>query len=173
MNTYQCLNDIINDDERKQLLSQAMNIKMWSTKISDYRLEMDSGIKQLEIEGIIKKIVNRVNPTLKFFIANFAKFTSNDYIVIHKDTDTVPGRSSNITWALYPEIKDYTPIQYWNDDKTFNEVVDFEKKPLVINTRKYHSVDNTSKYDRYCFQLCYYDPIEKLVDLDLQGKLFI
>ena len=34
-------------------------------------------------------------------------------------------------------------------------------------------VDNTSKYDRYCFQLCYYDPIEKLVDLDLQGKLFI
>ena len=51
--------------------------------------------------------------------------------------------------------------------------MNFNSYRNVINTRKYHSVDNTSKYDRYCFQLCYYDPIEKLVDLDLQGKLFI
>ena len=173
MNTYQCINDMISDDERKQLLSQAMNIKMWSYKISDYKLEESCGIIKLNIEGIVKKLVNRVNPTLKFFMADFGKFSSKETIAIHKDTDTVSGRDSNITWALYPELKDFSPIQYWNEDKTFNEVVNYEKKPLIVNTKKYHSVDNTSEYDRYTFQLCFYDPIEKLVDLDLQGKLFI
>ena len=39
MNTYQCINDIITEDERKQLLSEAMNFKWWNDKFSFQVLE--------------------------------------------------------------------------------------------------------------------------------------
>ena len=82
MNTYQCINDIITEDERKQLLSEAMNFKLWNDKFPFQVLEIypDSKIllsmfsKDLEDSSftdildftspLIKKIMSKVNPKL-------------------------------------------------------------------------------------------------------------
>ena len=47
----------------------------------------------------------------------------------------------------------------------------YSKKPLIINTSNYHSVHNNN-FNRYTFQLCSNDPIEKLVELDKKNELF-
>ncbi len=195
MNTYQCKNDMITKDERKQLLSETMNFKLWSDKVSFQVLEFDPlkqhfclykfskdldeknydeirELKKSPLEGLFTKLINKTNSKLKFFIAAYVKFASGGGVRIHKDTDTVPGRASSITWALSP-LKDFSPIRFYNEDKTFNEDVYYKEKPLLVNTNNYHTVDNKSEQPRYSFQLCFYDPIEKLVELDQKGELFI
>ena len=178
MNTYQCINDIITEDERNQLLSEAMNFKLWNDKFSFQVLEFypDSKIllsmfsKDLEDSSftdildftspLIKKIMSKVNSKLTLKQAAFVKMPIKGGIKIHKDTDTIPGRRTCITWALSP-IKDFSPVIFYNEDKTFNEKVYYEKKPLIINTSKYHSVDNQIE-PRYTFQLCFYETIEEV-----------
>ena len=58
-------------------------------------------------------------------------------------------------------------------DETFVETVYYGEKPLIITTRNNHSCNNESEVDRISFQLCFYDPIEKLAELDQRGELFI
>jgi hypothetical protein len=182
MNSYQCINDIINVDERKQLLSQAMNCNYHNYKTykgTHTGLQVVStGDEKLPLDGLVKELVSRVNPNLKFFIAVFMKFAPNDgtgigsnNYGIHKDDHL--GRTSCITWALYPELKDFSPVKYYNEDETFNEAVYYKEKPLIITTRNNHSVDNKSEKARYTFQICFYDSIEKLAELDQKGELFI
>ena len=43
MNTYQCKDDIINADEKGQLLSEVKNISLWSNKLSYYAPKDDTG----------------------------------------------------------------------------------------------------------------------------------
>ena len=194
MNTYQCKNDIITKEERKKLLSESMNFKLWSDRVSTYKpVEADTGIivmkskegdtykatKDYEkfmikspLEGLFTKLVNKTNPKLKFFIAAYVKFADNNGVVTHKDTDTIVGRRSCVNWALSP-LKQFPPIRFYNEDKTFNEDVYYKEKPLIVNTGNYHSVNNTSGQPRYSFQICFYDPIETLVKLDQKGELFI
>ena len=170
MNTYQCKNDIINEDERKQLLSQARGCDYYN--YTTYK-GTNTGLQvvKLPIDGLVKKLVNKTNSKLKFFIADFIKFYPKVGIHPHKDDHL--GRASCITWALYPSLKDFCPIKYYNEDKTFNEEVYYEKKPLIITTRNNHSCSNESEVERYTFQLCFYDPIEKLAELDQKDELFI
>ena len=198
MNTYQCINDIINVDERKQLLSEAMSYNyetnitkgIYPPKVSYYHnhkiykgtptgIQVVSTYKgAVPIVGLVKEMINKTNPKLGFFIAVFMKFAPKDgtgigskNYGIHKDDHR--GRTSCITWALYPELKDFSPIKYYNEDETFNEAVYYKEKPLIITTRNNHSVDNKSEEARYTFQICFYDPIEKLAELDQKGELFI
>tara|TARA_B100000214_G_scaffold350601_1_gene304393 strand:+ start:4051 stop:4617 length:567 start_codon:yes stop_codon:yes gene_type:complete len=174
-NTYQCKTDIISKDERKQLLSQAMNCHYHgyeTNKGTHTGLQVVSTSDgKLPLDGLVKKFVDRVNPKLKFFIADFIKFAPKDGIFIHKDDHL--GRASCITWALYPPLKDFSPVKYYNEDKTFQEAVYYEDKPLIISTRNYHSCNNESEVARYTFQICFYDSIEKLAALDKKGELFI
>ncbi len=175
MNTYQCKNNIISKDERKQLLSQAMNCNYHyhiTKKGTHTKLQVVStGDGQLPLDGLVKEVVNRVNPNLKFFIANFLKFGPKAGLFIHKDGHL--GRATCITWALYPPLKDFSPISYYNEDETFVETVYYREKPLIITTRNNHSCNNESEVDRISFQICFYDPIEKLAELDQRGELFI
>ena len=60
----------------------------------------------------------------------------------------------------------------YNDDKTFNEDVYYQEKPLIVSTAKNHCCFNESKEPRYTFQICFYDPIERLAELDQKGELF-
>ena len=182
MNSYQCINDIISIDERKQLLSEAKsyNYENYKTyKGTPTGIQVVSTYKgAVPIVGLVKKMINKTNPKLNFFIAVFMKFAPNDgtgignnNYGIHKDDHL--GRTSCITWALYPELKDFSPIKYYNEDETFNEAVYYKEKPLIITTRNNHSVDNKSEKARYTFQICFYDSIEKLAELDQKGELFI
>ena len=168
MNTYQCKNDIINPDERKQLLSEARNAVYNNYKTNK---GTHTGLQVVSANNdVVKKLVNKINPKLKYSGAVFVKFASKDGIFIHIDDHL--GRASCITWALYPPLKDFSPVKYYNEDETFNETVYYEEKPLIITTRNNHSCNNESEVDRYTFQLCFYDPIEKLAELDQKGELF-
>ena len=189
MNTYQCINDIITEDERKQLLSEAMNFKWWNDKFSFQVLEFypDSKIllsmfsKDLEESSfkdildftspLIKKLISKVNPKLTLKQAAYVKIPVGGGVRVHKDTDSIPGRRTCITWAL-SSIKDFSPVIFYNEDKTFNEKVYYKEKPLILNTSKYHSVDNETE-PRYSFQLCFYETIEEILELYKKGKVFI
>ena len=116
-------------------------------------------------------MISKVNPNLKLKQAAYVKIPVGGGVRVHKDTDTIQGRRTCITWAL-SSIKDFSPVIFYNDDKTFNEEVYYEDKPLILNTGKYHSVDNETE-SRYSYQICFYDPIETLVELDKKGELFI
>ena len=76
MNTYQCKTDIISEDERKQLLSQAMDCNYHSyetDKGTHTGLQVVSTRNgKLPLEGLVKKLVNRVNPKLKFSSGDFS-----------------------------------------------------------------------------------------------------
>ena len=197
MNTYQCKDDIINADEKGQLLSEVKNISLWSNKLSYYAPKDDTGTgirvmkvredddyhqtkvykefiknQKSPLEGLFEKLVNKINPKLKFFVVDYIRFAPMDDITIHKDTDTVPGRASCITWPLYPELKDFSPVKYYNDDKTFNDDVYYQEKPLIVSTAKNHCCFNGSQEARFTFQICFYDPIERLAELDQKGELF-
>ena len=175
MNTYQCKTDIISAEEKFKLLSQAMNCNYHNyetDKKTHTGLQVVStGDGKLPLEGLVKELVNKVYPKLIFFIADFIKFAPKDGIFIHKDDHL--GRTSCITWALYPDLKDFSPVKYYNEDKSFNEAVYYEDKPLIITTRNNHSCNNESEVARYTFQICFYDSIEKLAELDQKGELFI
>ena len=89
MNTYQCKTDIISVEEKFKLLSQAMNCNYHNyetDKKTHTGLQVVStGDGKLPLEGLVKELVNKVNPKLKFFIADFIKFAPKDGIFIHKD----------------------------------------------------------------------------------------
>jgi len=172
MNTYQCVNDIITKDERKQLLSEAKNIKVWDDYLDTSNLKVvGTGKGTLPFKGLVKKLVNKMNPTLKFFIADFIKFAPKKGIVPH--TDDLPGRSSCITWALSPSLDKFSPIKYYDENEKLVEEIYYKEKPLIITTENTHNCFNDSDETRYTFQICFYDKIEKLVELDKKGELFI
>tara|TARA_B100000073_G_C23724433_1_gene568773 strand:- start:1839 stop:2357 length:519 start_codon:yes stop_codon:yes gene_type:complete len=172
MNTYQCLNDIITKDERKQLLYEVKNIKVWDDYSDTSNLKVVStGKGTLPLKGLVKKLINKVNPKLKFWIADFIKFAPKKGIVVHKDD--LPGRTSCITWALSPSLDKFSPIKYYDENEKFVEEVYYKEKPLIITTQNNHNCFNDSEEIRYTFQICFYDKIEKLVELDQKGKLFI
>ena len=89
MNTYQCKDDIINADEKGQLLSEVKNISLWSNKLSYYAPKDDTGTgirvmkvredddyhqtkvykefiknQKSPLEGLFEKLVNKINPKL-------------------------------------------------------------------------------------------------------------
>ena len=177
MNTYQCKNDIINEHEKKQLISEAMSYEYVKLNIEGTRFTnhgksgtISTYKGDLLIVGLVKKMINSINPKLKFSIANFTKFAPNDYLFIH--TDDHHGRATCITWALYPSLNDFSPVKYYNEDETLNEVIYYEKNPLIITTKNKHSCKNESTEYRYTFQICFYDPIETLAELDQKEELF-
>ena len=111
MNTYQCKDDIINADEKGQLLSEVKNISLWSNKLSYYAPKDDTGTgirvmkvredddyhqtkvykefiknQKSPLEGLFEKLVNKINPKLKFFVVDYIRFAPMDDITIHKDS---------------------------------------------------------------------------------------
>ena len=60
MNTYQCKNDIINEDERKQLLSQARGCDYYNYT-TDKGTNTGLQVVKLPIDGLVKKLVNKTN----------------------------------------------------------------------------------------------------------------
>ena len=177
MNTYQCKSDIISVNEKEKLLSEARNYKYVNympDEGPEAGLEFISTLNERNKNSIpidtVKQFINRINPQCNFFIATFIKFASKANIYIHKDDHL--GRSSSITWALQPSLENFSPVKYYNEDQTFNESVYYESNPLIISTRNWHSCENPYKEDRYTFQLCYYNNIEELAELDKKGELF-
>jgi hypothetical protein len=175
MNTYECKTDIIDINERKQLLSEVMDCDFHTyttDKGTNTQLHVVSTPSGLPLSGLVENIIKKVNPKLNFFAAICLKFPPDVGLFIH--TDDHPGRATCITWPLQPELKDYTPVKYYNSSEEYIETVHYGEMPLILNTTLNHSVpNNESEKDRICFQLCFYDPIETLAELDERGELFI
>jgi len=177
MNTYQCKSDIISVSEKEKLLAEARTynyVNYITDKGTPAGLEFISTLNERNKDSIpintVNQFINRINPQCNFFIATFIKFASKANIFIHKDNHL--GRSSSITWALYPNLENFSPVKYYDEEQSFNESVYYESNPLIISTRNYHSCENLYKEDRYTFQLCYYNSIEELAELDKKGELF-
>ena len=106
----------------------------------------------------------KINPELEYGGALFIKFHANAVIETHIDDHK--GRSTVIAFPLSPEWPHFAPITYNGVDTHYKE------RPLVLNTQIEHSVTNNN-YDRYSYQLCFGDTIDKIIELDLQNKIFV
>jgi hypothetical protein len=122
--------------------------------------------------GVIKKIINLINPSLNFYNVLFMYFPVGKFTAIHTDGQVT--RKSVITWALSP-LETFSPTTFYTADRKIIETVYYNSKPLIFSTDCYHSVglEVKNNHNRYSFQICFMDPIEKLVELEQQGKLFV
>ena len=98
MHTYQCKTDIISVEEKFKLLSQAMNCNYHNyetDKKTHTGLQVVStGDGKLPLEGLVKELVNKVNPKLKFYLplVFFITVSSSmlkDYIEINYTEKTI------------------------------------------------------------------------------------
>lgn len=106
----------------------------------------------------------KINPELEYGGALFIKFHAHTIIETHIDDHK--GRSTVIAFPLSPDWPHFAPITYNGVDTHYTE------QPLVLNTQVEHSVTNNN-YDRYSYQLCFGESIDKIIELDLQNKIFV
>lgn len=173
MNTYECNFDLDIKD-RAMLLSLATQLDYdvyITNKGTTTGLNYTSTVRNVPVTGVVKKLISMLNSDINFTGAVFVHFFPNDSIFPHSDDDSL--RASCITWALAPSINNFAPVNYYTEcnEEAYEETVYYSKKPLIINTSNYHSVHNNN-FNRYTFQLCSNDPIEKLVELDKKNELF-
>ena len=177
MNTYEC-NYILDLEIKKKLLSQAQN----QTKFRKY-LTDNGTITELDVasnwenSGIISTnevnyIQSLINNKFKINAVVFLKFLPNAFIFPHVDDSL--SRTSCITWALSPEIENFSPVKYYNsyNENDLNEIKYYSEKPLILNTRNIHSMKNNN-FERISVQLCLSNTIEELALADLKNELFI
>jgi hypothetical protein len=121
---------------------------------------------------IIEKMINLINPSLKLHNVLYMYFQKGASTPIHLDENE--HRRTVIAWALSP-LETFSPITFYTTYREIIETVYYTSKPLMFNPLNYHSVglEVKNNYDRYSFQLCYNEPIGKLIELEQQGKLFV
>ena len=193
MNAYECQFEL-DEIDRNQLLKEAQAFD-YNYHITENGYNPEDSIKARKLtseEGIelplsflrgypaeilnteiIKKMTSLINSSLNFCSALYIHFGVNQGTMPHIDHNT--NRKTIIAWALSPFIDLFSPITYYSDYKTVIETVYYTYNPLIFSTQSMHSVgfETKNNYDRYSFQLCFADPIEKLVELEQQGKLFV
>lgn len=176
MNTYES-NFVLDNTIKKSLLEQAKK-----TVFREYKTDRGTSSELLVAssgpnKGIVKTdeiryLENLIN---KKFVVNtvvFLKFLPGASIFPHVDDSLL--RTSCITWALTPDIKNFSPVFYHKsfDDFSFSEIKYYSEKPLILNTRNVHSMKNNN-FERISIQLCLSNPITELVLADLNGDLFV
>ena len=157
----------------KSLLCQAHNTEfinyVGASSGSSYDLKIASSAKHITKTPTISYMMNNIiNPDLNIEGCVYLHFEPNKKIPPHVD-DSLK-RTSCITWALFPDIENFAPVIFYDENGNEKDKVYYTNKPLILNTRYRHGVQNNNS-DRYSFQLCLNNPIEELVELDKENKL--
>ena len=135
---------------------------------STYELKVASTASEIDKTPLIEQMTNLVNPNLVVEGCVYLYFEPNKTIPPHIDDSTK--RTSAITWALSPDIKNFAPVLFHDENNNLERVFHYSNKPLILNTRYKHSVKNNS-YHRYSFQICLQNSIEELIEFDQENGI--
>ena len=121
----------------------------------------DSG--EITITPLIKQMINLINPNLFIEGCMYLHILPNQWFPPHVDESLL--RESVIAWTLSPDIENFAPVMFHDENDKIEKVFYYSDKPSLLNTRYKHSVKNNS-YDRYSFQLMFRNTIEELIEFD-------
>ena len=119
--------------------------------------------REITITPLIEQMMNLINPNLVVEGCMYLHLRPNQWFPPHVDESLI--RESIIAWTLSPDIENFAPAMFHDENDKIEKVFYYSDKPSILNTRYRHSVKNNS-YDRYSFQLLFRYPIEELIEFD-------
>ena len=118
---------------------------------------------------IVTQIEKLLHPDLCFSHSAFLKFPKNKGIDPHIDLNLK--RQTCLVWALHPNLDNFAPVTFYDNDLQPFKVF-YRKTPMLLNTQKKHSVENTN-FDRYSFQICFNEHIDQIYTFHKRNGIFV
>jgi len=141
----------IEEDLRQELIQTAKN--------TNYKSYYELNLSDLDDKDCLKRIVDKFKVFEEIQTYAFLKLNKGTNVWPHAD----PNRYVNIYIPLYPEGRDYQPLEIYYNNKIYG-ISKNTKKVYVWNTRILHAVINNCEYDRYNLQLSLYIPYQEFYE---------